>query len=1244
MTYRNLLPPKGSRRNIYNTDIQPIMRHIRIIFAALLLLGCTPKESIDSYTAYVDPKIGTGGHGHVFVGANVPFGMVQLGPTSIPQEWDWCSGYHDSDSTVIGFSHTHLSGTGIGDLFDITVMPVVGEGLTYARGREEDQQSGLWSYADRSKEVARPGYYSVPLTRYGITAEMTATSHVGMHRYTFPESEEAGIVIDLMNGGCWDRPMDAFIERVDPRTGDPDPEGQALRGYRFSRGWADDQKIFFYAEFSKPLASVDILKDDIQIWTDEFKNMSTFAHVHFKTTQDEQVLLKVALSSVSMEGAYDNMQTELTDWDFDETADLADDLWNHELGRIHIETQDEVARKIFYTALYHTMIAPSEFSDFGGEYRGKDYISETDGYTQYTTFSLWDTYRAAMPLYSLFQPDRYHEFISTMLHIYNEQGKLPVWHLHGCETDCMVGSPGIMPVADAIVAGIADEFEFEAIKASAMNPERGQEYRMKYGYIPCDLMNESVAYDLEYAVADGAIANAAKHLSELFADPDYYFASPEKAEKYRKEYEYFNERSKSYKYLFDKDSGFIRGKDSKGRFRQEYSPFASTHRADDYCEGNGWQYTWLVPHDVEGLIECFGGKERFISKLDSLFIVPSVIEGAESSPDISGLIGQYAHGNEPSHHILYLYTMAGQPWKAADKIREVLGTLYTAGPDGLAGNEDVGQMSAWYIMSSMGFYQVEPGSGQYWFGSPLFDKVSINVGKTRSTGENKYLTIRAENNSDDNRYIQSITLNGKAYTKGYIEHKDITSGGELVIRMGAEPKVWYCAEEPLEYEDQRPLPEDRLFTSAAVEAEIERVVRMLENPRLKWMFANCYPNTLDTTVHPVKSEDGLPDTFVYTGDIPAMWLRDSGAQVWPYVRYINEDSELRKMIAGVIRRQFKCICIDPYANAFNVEPIGAADKTDWPVADPYVFERKWEIDSHCYPIRLAYEYWKKCGDDSIFDAVWHEAIGKIVATLMEQQRKDGHGSYRFLRVTDRQLDTKCVVGKGNPVNPVGLIASAFRPSDDATTFEFLVPSNFMAVTSLRKAAEILREVNNDTELAQECLDLATEVEQALKEHAIYDHPEFGKIYAYEVDGFGSRFLMDDANVPSLLAMSYLGDVPADDPIYQNTRKFVWSEANPYFHRGTAGEGIGGPHIMSEVVWPMSIMMKAFTSDSDDEIRECICQLMTTDAGTGFMHESFHKDNAEVFTREWFAWQNTLFGELILKIIDDGRLHVLNNII
>ena len=1179
-------------------------RYIKVLFAALLLLGCTPKDSIDNFTAYVDPKIGTGGHGHVFVGANVPFGLVQLGPTSIPQEWDWCSGYHDSDSTVIGFSHTHLSGTGIGDLFDVTVMPVVGE-VTFARGTEDDQASGLWSYADRTREIARPGYYSVPLTRYGITAEMTVTNRVGLHRYTFPKSEESAIVIDLQNGGCWDKPTETFIEAC----GD-----NAVQGYRYSKGWANAQRIYFYAEFSKPF-------DDIQIHSIDY--MPLFAKADFNTTEGEKVLMKVGLSPVSIEGARANMAAELPGWDFEAVASAADEAWNAELGRISVDTADETAKKIFYTALYHSMFAPATFCDVDGKYRGADGgIYENPGYTTYTTFSLWDTYRAAMPLYSIFQSERYPELINTMLSIYKEQGKLPVWHLHGCETDCMVGNPGIPPVADAIVKGFEGfdyELAFEAMKVSALRPDRGQDARMKYGYIPYDKFNESVAYDLEYALADGALANAAKVLGK------------------EDDYQYFLNRSKSYVDLFDHELRFIRGKDSKGRFRTEYSPFASTHRADDYCEGNGWQYTWLVPHDFRGLVSCFGSKEEFLVKLDSLFTVPSVIEGAETSPDISGLIGQYAHGNEPSHHILYFYTMAGQPWKTADKVREVLGTLYSAEPDGLSGNEDVGQMSSWYILSALGFYEVEPASGRYWFGSPVFDKAEIAV-------DGGTFTIITEGNSDKNRYIQSITLNGKAYTKGYLEHKDIAAGGELVIKMGAEPKVWYCAEEPLEYEDQRPLPEDRLFTSKAVEDEIARVVGMLENPRLKWMFANCYPNTLDTTVHPVESEDGLPDTFVYTGDIPAMWLRDSGAQVWPYLRYVNEDPELRKMIAGVIRRQFKCICVDPYANAFNVEPLGAHNKTDWPEADPYVFERKWEIDSHCYPIRLAYEYWKKSGDETVFDAVWHEAMGKIVATLKEQQRKEGHGSYVFLRTTDRQLDTKCVVGRGNPVNPVGLIASAFRPSDDATTFEFLVPSNFMAVTSLRKAAEILREVNNDAELAQECLDLASEVEQALKEHAVCEHPEYGKIYAFEVDGFGSQFLMDDANVPSLLAMSYLGDVPADDPVYQNTRKFVWSEANPYFHRGPAGEGIGGPHIWSEVIWPMSIMMRAFTSDSDEEIQHCICQLMTTDAGTGFMHESFHKDNAEVFTREWFAWQNTLFGELILKIIDDGRLHVLNNII
>ena len=1168
----------------------------------LFIISCT--SAVEKYTDYVDPKIGTGGHGHVFVGANVPFGMVQLGPTSIPQQWDWCSGYHDSDSTVIGFSHTHLSGTGIGDLFDVTVMPVTGE-VSYARGIEKDQQSGLWSYADRTKEITRPGYYSVPLTRYDILAEMTATDRVGLHRYTFPESSESGIVFDLENGGCWDRATETFIE----------PCGNnAVRGYRYSKGWANAQRIYFYAEFSKPFTDIAIHSINYQ---------PRYARAFFSTEADEQILVKVAISPVSMDGAQANMKSEMPGWDFDATVEAADKAWNDELSKIAIETEDEDVLKVFYTALYHSMIAPSLFCDVDGSYRGADgKIYHDPGHKIYTTFSLWDTYRAAMPLYTIFQSERYVDFVNTMLAIYKEQGKLPVWHLHGCETDCMVGNPGIPAVADAIVKGMEGfdhEAAFEAMKVSALRPDRGQDYRMKYGYIPYDLSGESVAYDLEYALADGALAHAAQKLGKI------------------DDYQYFNLRSKSYLHLFDHELQFIRGKDSNGRFRKEYNPFASTHRADDYCEGNGWQYTWLVPHDFKGLVECFGSKKSFLDKLDQLFTVSSEVDGQESSPDISGLIGQYAHGNEPSHHILYFYTMAGQPWKTADRVREVLATMYGCKPDGLAGNEDVGQMSSWYILSALGFYEIEPASGRYWFGVPLVDKATIAV----SGGT---FTLLVENNSNENRYIQSMKLNGKSYTKGYIDHKDIASGGELVIRMGAEPKVWYCANEPEKYLDKRPQPQDRLFVSKAVDSEIERICSMLENPRLKWMFSNCYPNTLDTTVHPVESSDGQPDTFVFTGDIPAMWLRDSGAQVWPYVRYVNEDGALKNLIAGVINRQFKFICMDPYANAFNVQPIGAANKSDWPKADPYVFERKWEIDSHCYPIRLAYQYWKVSGDTSVFGSTWIEAINKILATFREQQRKEKHGRYVFLRTTDRQLDTKCVVGRGNPVNPVGLIASAFRPSDDATTFEFLVPSNFMAVSSLRKAAEILTVVNGEVELAAECTALADEVAYALKEHAVYDHPEFGKIYAYEVDGFGSHFLMDDANVPSLLAMSYLGDVPADDPVYVNTRKFVWSEANPYFHRGFAGEGIGGPHIGVDVIWPMSIMMKAFTSDNDDEIRECICQLMTTDSGTGFIHESFHKDNSEVYTREWFAWQNTLFGELILKIVDDGRLDVLNSII
>ena len=448
-----------------------------------------------------------------------------------------------------------------------------------------------------------------------------------------------------------------------------------------------------------------------------------------------------------------------------------------------------------------------------------------------------------------------------------------------------------------------------------------------------------------------------------------------------------------------------------------------------------------------------------------------------------------------------------------------------------------------------------------------------------------------------------------------------------------------CAQK---YPDQRPAQQDRLFVSQAVEAKIAEVAPQLQNPKLRWMFMNCFPNTLDTTVH-YDEATGL--TFVYTGDIHAMWLRDSGAQVWPYVDLCKEDEHLRMMLAGVIRQQFTLINIDPYANAFNQGPtgdFGDPDDTGKP-QDPNVFERKWEIDSHCYPVRLAYHYWKVTGDTSIFDDLWLKTIETTLETFTTQQRKDGDGPYYFLRVTDRQLDTKARVGLGHPVKPVGLIASSFRPSDDATQFEFLVPSNFFAVSILRKAAEILAEVNKEPALAARCTSLAQEVEDALKQYAIVHHPEFGDIYAYEVDGFGNVYLMDDANVPSLLALTYLDPSMADDPIAQNTRRFVWSDSNPYFWRGKAGEGIGGPHIGKEAVWPMSIMMKAFTATDDAEIKACMEQLLRTDAGLGFIHESFHKDDATNFTRPWFAWQNTLFGELVLKLVNDGKLPVLNSV-
>lgn len=728
--------------------------------AALGAVSCATHNADGNLTRYVDPKIGTDDHGHVFVGANVPFGMVQLGPTSIPQVWDWVSGYHASDNTVIGFSHTHLSGTGIGDLFDITVMPVIGE-VTYARGVEEDQQSGLWSYADRSKEVAKAGYYSVPLTRYGITAELTATERVGFHRYTFPQSEEAAIVFDLENGGCWDKPTDTGFVLSEDNT--------HLCGWRRSAGWAKDQYVFFAAEFSKPAKSITCI-EPTNVESEASAAGVLYARADFDTADGEQVLMKVAISPVSIEGAKANLAAELPHWDFDGTAAAADDAWERELDKVHVESGDESALRVFYTALYHTMVAPSLFCDVDGRYRGADgKVHEAPGYNTYTTFSLWDTYRAAMPLMTILHPAKMPDIIKTMLAICDEQGRLPVWHLWGNETDCMIGNPAIPVVADAIVKGFGGfdyERAFAALKTTALYGDRGGSLRDEYGYIPCDLYNEAVANDMEYAIADAAVAQAAQALGK------------------DDEAEFFTKRSRSYRWYFDPETNFARGRDSKGGWRANFTPFASRHRIDDYCEGNAWQYTWLVPHDVQGLMECFGSRERMLEKLDSLFVVSSIIEG-DASPDISGLIGQYAHGNEPSHHILYLYTMLGEPGKTAERVREVLATQYTDAPDGLSGNEDVGQMSAWYILSSMGMYEVEPAGGRYWFGSPLFDKVKISLPEGAS------FEIEAKNNSAENKYIQRIELNGEEYAKPYIWYADIMAGGKLTFIMGSEPAVWY---------------------------------------------------------------------------------------------------------------------------------------------------------------------------------------------------------------------------------------------------------------------------------------------------------------------------------------------------------------------------------------------------------------------------------------------------------------------
>lgn len=715
-------------------------------------------EEVTDYTRFVDPTIGTGGHGHVFIGASLPHGMVQLGPNNLTKGWDWCSGYHDSDSTIVGFAHTHLSGTGIADLGDILFMPVTGD-VTIEQGTPEDLSQGYVSLFSKASEVARPGYYSVMLDKYNIKAQLTATERVGFHQYNYPEAQNTALIIDLNES------TKSLMARKGTLSGSFTlVNDSTVAGYRISDEWATDHRVYFTTRFSKPIKTCQIYKENELAEGLNVTGVNVKAVLTFDCSNDS-LLVKTGISYTSVSGAAKNLETELNHWDFGKVRTDANEKWNDALSQIDFQSTDEKVMKIFYTSLFHTQISPSLFSDVDGLYRGADgVIRNADGFTPYTIFSLWDTYRGVHPLYTLVDHN-VPDYVNTLLSIYDEQGRMPVWHLAGNETDCMVGVHSIPVVVDACLKGFSNinyNRAFEAVKSIESRNDRGLDFVREKGYIPAENEVWSVAKALEYAVDDYAVSKLAHYLEEK--EEEVKFAG----------------RSKNYTHYFDAQSRFMRGRMGDGTWRKNFDPFHSIHLEDDYVEGNAWQYTWLVPHDVEGLVTLFGGEEPFLQKFDSLFTVSSDLnEGA--SIDITGMIGQYAHGNEPSHHILYMYGYVGRQWRTAELVRTVYDQFYQASPNGLIGNEDCGQMSAWYVFSAMGFYPVNPVNGAYVFGSPLADRATLRL------NNGKHFTVEAKNNSAKNKYIQSVTLNGTPYTKAYILHRDIMAGGKLEFVMGHTP-------------------------------------------------------------------------------------------------------------------------------------------------------------------------------------------------------------------------------------------------------------------------------------------------------------------------------------------------------------------------------------------------------------------------------------------------------------------------
>ncbi len=699
--------------------------------------------------------------------------MVQLSPDTRMEGWDACSGYHDSDRTIIGFSHTHLSGTGIGDYGDILFMPVSGR-ISLVRGDENVPGSGYRSAFSKDSEEGSPGYYSVKLDDYGINAELTATARAGFHRYTYPESEESGIIIDLDHTLQFHKNMVLKIKVLS------DTE---IEGLKVTQGWARYHPVYFYARFSKPFKCKIAVNDTIQDNIQEAEGQNIKAVLSFTTSDNEQILAKVGISSVDSEGARNNLETEIPDWDFEKVMNDARDTWNKELSKIKVEGGSEDQKTIFYTAVYHSFISPNVFSDADGRYFGMDHKThQSDGSVNYTVFSLWDTFRAAHPLLTLVNPSRDAEMIRALLRKYDEGGLLPMWDLASNYTGTMIGSHAIPVIVDAYKKGIRDfdvEKAYRAMIKSAdfdtANINTDSEgvlmslmpmakfYNKTIGFVPSDKDNQSVAKALELAYNDWCVAKMAEDLGR------------------QEDFNLYSERASRYKKYFDPKTRFMRGIMSTGEWRTPFDPRFSDHSYADYVEGNAWQWTWFVPHDVPGLIDLMGGREKFTEKLDSLFSTDSEIVGENRSADISGLIGQYAHGNEPSHHITHFYNYAGEPWKTQKLVDQILNTLYFNNPDGLSGNEDCGQMSAWYVLNAIGFYQVAPGDPSWSLGRPLFGRVTVNLenGKT--------FTVETKNNSPENIYIQSAVMNGTELKSPFFDHEDIVNGGHLVITMGPEP-------------------------------------------------------------------------------------------------------------------------------------------------------------------------------------------------------------------------------------------------------------------------------------------------------------------------------------------------------------------------------------------------------------------------------------------------------------------------